>query len=166
MSVTWLKRVILRDLNSLRDELRAYVDEADLWARPAGIPNSGGTLMLHLAGNLRHFIGAQLGASGYVRDRDAEFAGQPVPRAELDDRIAQAIAAVERTLASLPDDALDAEYPLVVGGVRIPAGLFLTHLATHLAYHLGQVDYHRRAVTADASGVGAQSIPALISVRP
>ena len=166
MTVTWLKCVILRDLNTLRDELRAFVDEKDIWARPAGIPNSAGTLMLHLAGNLSHFIGAQLGASGYVRDREAEFAGRPVGRTELESRIDRAIAAVERALEAVPDGALDTEYPLAVSGVRMPTGLFLTHLATHLAYHLGQVDYHRRAVTANAAGVGAQSIPALTSFQP
>jgi hypothetical protein len=38
----------------------------------------------------------------------------------------------------------------------------LLHLATHLAYHLGQIDYHRRVVTGGESLMGMQSIPALV----
>ncbi|MBE0594884.1 MAG: DUF1572 family protein [Gemmatimonadales bacterium] len=162
----WLQRVILRDLNTLRDELRAYAQEEDLWISLPGTPNSAGTLVLHLTGNLQHFIGAQLGATGYVRDREAEFADRHVPRAELERRIDHAIAAVEHALDSLPHGALEREYPRAVSGARLPTGLFLTHLATHLAYHLGQIDYHRRILTANTAGVGAQSIPALVSVEP
>jgi hypothetical protein len=44
----------------------------------------------------------------------------------------------------------------------VSTGLFLTHLVAHLAYHLGQIDYHRRLVTGQTDGVGAVSIPALL----
>ena len=156
-----LRRILLRDLATLRREVEAYGRESDLWTCPAGITNSAGTLALHLAGNLRHFIGAQLGGTGYVRDRDAEFNDRNVPRAVLISHIEDAARAVDQTLRMLPEARLAEPYPLEVGGTRPETGLFLQHLATHFAYHLGQVDYHRRLVTGGTATVGAQSVPEL-----
>jgi hypothetical protein len=59
------------------------------------------------------------------------------------------------------DEVLASEYPAVIGGARLTTGQFLIHLAAHLAYHLGQVDYHRRIVSEGSSLEGMQSIPAL-----
>src|SRR6187551_3396600 len=72
--VTWIRAVLRRDLATLRRELDLYADDAGPWREVPGLANCGGTLALHLAGNLRHFVGARLGTSGYVRDRTAEFA--------------------------------------------------------------------------------------------
>jgi hypothetical protein len=157
----FLRRVIVRDLETLRRELRAYPDERMIWACPAGAPNAAGTLALHLCGNLQHFIGAQLGSTGYVRNRDAEFADRDVPLAELELRIDRTRDAVQATLGDPAPPDLDSDYPLEVVGLRLSTGLFLLHLSTHLAYHLGQIDYHRRIVTGASDGVGAVSIPAL-----
>jgi uncharacterized damage-inducible protein DinB len=161
METAFLKRIMVRDLEALRRELRAYDREPDIWACPAGIENSTGTLVLHLTGNLQHFVGTQLGYSGYVRDREAEFADREVPIGELEARIDQTVEAVAHALDSVGAARLVEEYPLEVAGVRVSTGLFLMHLAAHLAYHLGQVDYHRRVVTARAEGVSAQSITQL-----
>jgi len=158
--------VLLRDLDAFRREIAAYAREEDLWIVPAGIQNSAGTLARHAAGNLQHFIGAQLGATGYVRNRDAEFAVTTVPRADLDAELMRAMDAVRATLDALPAERLAEPYPLEVGGVRLPTGTFLVHLASHLAYHLGQMDYHRRLVTGKGETVGAQSIPALLADLP
>jgi len=156
-----LRSVILRDLETVRAEVEAYENEADLWAMPGGVPNSGGTLALHLAGNLEHFVGAVLGGSGYVRDREAEFGDRDVPRAEIVARIDAAIENVRAAFDQLDDDRLGDPFPQEVAGTQLSTGRFLTHLATHFAYHLGQLDYHRRAVTGQTEGVGAQSVKAL-----
>jgi hypothetical protein len=161
MMLDFLRRVLTRDLTALRKELQAYAQEAMLWTCAPGIPNSAGTLGLHLTGNLQHFIGAQLGATGYQRDRDAEFGDRDVPLRELEARIDRTIEAVNETLKDIPEEQLAKPYPLEFNGLRLPTGLFLLHLTTHLAYHLGQLDYHRRAVTRVSTGVGAQSIAEL-----
>lgn len=161
-----LTRILLRDLHTIRREIAAYPSEADVWAVPAGVQNSAGTLARHAAGNLLHFIGAQLGGTGYVRDRDAEFAPTTVSRATLDAELARAMQAVRTTLEALPPERLAEPYTLEIGGVRPSTGTFLVHLATHLAYHLGQVDYHRRLVTGSGDTVGAQSLPALLADLP
>src|SRR5437764_673264 len=92
---TWIAGILVRDLRALRREVEAFADERDLWRVPPGIGNSAGTLALHLAGNIRHYIGAVLGGTGYVRDRDAEFALRDVPRTDLLADIDAALVAVE-----------------------------------------------------------------------
>lgn len=150
---TRLRRILLRDLRGAQEQLAAYPDDESVWALPEGVNNSAGTLALHMAGNLRHFIGAQLGGSGFVRDRDAEFSRRDVARADLVTELKAAAEEVEVALTPLDDEALEAEYPLAFGDIRLETGMFVTHLATHLAYHLGQMDLHRRVVTGEAKAV-------------
>lgn len=156
-----LSRLFNRELVSLRDELLAYPDERAIWTLPAGLPNSAGTLTLHLAGNLRWFIGTQLGATGYVRDRDSEFSQRDVPREKLIALVETTADEVTRTLASIDAAQLDAVYPLELAGIRVGTARWLAHLASHLGYHLGQIDYHRRIVTGSNVSVGTLPIPPL-----
>lgn len=150
-----VQTMLLREIAAVGRSVEAYPDDASLWALPEGLPNSGGTLVLHLLGNLQHYVGALLGGSGYRRDRPAEFARRDVPRMELLAELGATTVAVERALTTLSDEALSQQYPESVGGHTFETGIFLVHLAAHLAYHLGQIDYHRRAVTKDARSVGA-----------
>jgi hypothetical protein len=147
--------VLTRDLRALRREVEAYPDERDLWRAAPGISNPGGNLVLHLAGNLQHFVGRVLGRTTYVRNRDAEFARRDVPRAELLQEVDRTIAAVETGLARLADSDMIVGFPEPVGKHKLSTADALLHLMTHCAYHLGQVDYHRRLVTGQTTTVGA-----------
>lgn len=158
--------ILVRELTSLRQEIEAYPSEADLWRVVPGISNPGGTLALHLAGNLQHFVGRILGGTDYVRNRDLEFSARGLSKAELVAKVDDAISAVERTFRRLDQAALESEYPEAVAKVRLNTGDFLIHLASHLAYHLGQVDYHRRIVTGSTTTVGTVSPTKLASARP
>jgi hypothetical protein len=133
-----------RDLARLKDEINAYRNERALWKTDREIPNSGGNLCLHLIGNLNHFIGAQFANTGYVRQRDLEFSSKDVPRGELVRMIEETIIAVEKGLRAVSEEQLKAEYPLLVFAEKTSTEYMLTHLATHLSYHLGQINYHRR----------------------
>jgi uncharacterized damage-inducible protein DinB len=157
--------ILARDLRTVGREVEAYPDERQLWQEVPGLPNSAGTLVLHLAGNIRHFVGARLGGTGYVRDRAAEFARRGVPRAELLHEIAEAERSLA-ALASLDEAALAAEFPDAIGGHRVATGDLLVHLVAHLTFHLGQIDYHRRVVTGRTEGVGAVAIREMASARP
>jgi hypothetical protein len=158
--------IITRELRTLVRELNAYPTEAQIWELPSGLPNSAGTLALHAAGNLQHFIGAVLGGSSYVRDRDAEFSRRGVPRAELIEDLQRAEQVVRETLTTMDPTRFDAWYPLPVAKRRVNTGEFITHLSSHLAYHAGQLDFHRRIVTGDLAGVGAVSPTELPSAKP
>jgi uncharacterized damage-inducible protein DinB len=133
-----------RDLEKLKTEIQGYASESELWKISEGITNSAGNLCLHMCGNLKHFFGAVLANSGYARDRDAEFANKDVSKAELIADIDATRNIVLSTLAELTEEDFDKPYPLEVFGEPMTTGYFLTHLATHFNYHLGQVNYHRR----------------------
>lgn len=135
-----------RDLDKLAEEIRQYPDEESVWRVKDGIANSSGNLCLHLCGNLRHFIGAVLGNSGYVRNRDAEFAEKNIARNSLLEEIERTKKDILKTLPDLPHEQMHAPYPIEVFGHPMTTVFFLMHLATHLGYHLGQVNYHRRLV--------------------
>ena len=135
-----------RDLIKLKEEVNAYDDESKLWVTAKGINNSAGNLCLHLTGNLRHFLGATLGNTGYVRDRDAEFNQKDVPREELVKGIDEAIEVVKATLAALNEQDLAKPYPIDFFKKEGSMAFYLHHFSTHLNYHLGQINYHRRLV--------------------
>ncbi|MGB7068321.1 MAG: DinB family protein [Pyrinomonadaceae bacterium] len=136
-----------RDLRRLDDEVGQYLNESELWIKRGTIANSAGNLCLHILGNLDHFIGAVLGNSGYVRDRESEFSATGVSRENLRAAISATAATVSRTLKGLDDENFQITYPIEVFGGPMTTGFFLIHLATHLNYHLGQINYHRRLVS-------------------
>src|SRR3954468_22301268 len=114
-----LAALLDRDLRALRRELEAYPEERQIWQPVLGLSNTAGTLALHLAGNLQHYIGARWGGTGYVRDRDAEFARRDVPRAELVAEIERARKAVAAGLERIDGDALAQEYPEAIVEMRV-----------------------------------------------
>lgn len=149
-----VRHLLVRDLEAFKREISAFTDDRGPWVSRPGVTNTAGTLALHCAGNLQHFIGARLGGSGYVRQRDLEFSRRDVPRAELLAELDRAIAAVDllegKALADFP-----AVFPDPFGGKQVNTDVMLLHLTGHLAYHLGQADYHRRLVTGDGTTVDA-----------
>ena len=158
-----LAAIFNRDLQALRREVEAYPDERGLWTRVPGITNVAGNLALHLTGNLQYYIGTVLGRTGYVRDRPAEFARRDVPRAELLREIEAARTAVMAALEGPVD--LEADFPESILGMRVRTGDYLIHLTTHFAYHLGQLDYHRRVVTGIGKGIDAMRPTELSSAQ-
>jgi uncharacterized damage-inducible protein DinB len=135
-----------RDLHKLREELNAYNTEANIWKTEGNISNSAGNLTLHLIGNLNHFIGATLGNTGYVRHREEEFTQKNIARSELLKSLDATIVMVNNVLGSLSNEDLEKEFPLMKHDKRESTAHFLVHLYGHLAYHLGQVNYHRRLI--------------------
>ena len=147
MNIQNIISLFIRDLDQLHKEIESYQNEDELWTIKEGIANSAGTLGLHLTGNINHFIGAQLGKTGYIRNREAEFSDRNVTRASLLEKISNTSAMVEKVLSDLTEEQLSAPYPLEVFGQPMSTEFFLLHLYGHLNYHLGQVNYHRRLLT-------------------
>ena len=151
MLIDILKTLFKRDLNKLKKEIAAYQNEENIWIVDKNITNCGGNLCLHLLGNLNHFIGTLLGETGYVRQRDLEFSLKNVPRTTLIEQVEDTMEMIEKVLNQLTEVDLAKEYPIIVFKERMPTGFFLTHLTTHLTYHLGQINYHRRLLDEVAS---------------
>ncbi len=144
MLIETLKSLFERDLNKLKLEIESYQNESQIWAIDKQVSNSAGNLCLHLIGNINLFIGNQIGKTDYVRDRPLEFSLKNVPKAELIAKIDDTMLVVDKALDTLSIFDLEEIYPMIVFEKEMTTGFFLVHLSTHLAYHLGQINYHRR----------------------
>lgn len=142
--VNSIKAVMQRHLEKLSVEIDSYKNEEDLWLTSGSISNSAGNLCLHLCGNLQHFIGAVLGDTGYIRHREAEFSATNIPRKDIQQQINDTITSISKTLDGMDNNKLQDEYPVQVFGKPMTTEYFLVHLTSHLGYHLGQINYHRR----------------------
>jgi hypothetical protein len=156
-----IRRLMVRELEAFAREVELFPDDAGLWRTLPGVTNSAGNLALHVCGNLRHFVGAVLGDTGYVRERPAEFATRAGRRADVARHLRETAEVVAASLSRVPEGVLAAPYPEPHDGVQLPCGRFLMHLCVHLAFHLGQAGYLRRALTGDPRTSGAISLEAL-----
>jgi hypothetical protein len=142
-----LAALFSRDLTRLIQELQAFPSDEVLWQRAPGVKNSAGNLVLHLEGNLREYIGRQLGQVAYSRVRDREFELTGVSRDDLIRRMEQVRELVATAVSGLSDGDLAAAYPELVLDTPLSSLDFLVHLHGHLNFHLGQIDYLRRILT-------------------
>jgi uncharacterized damage-inducible protein DinB len=137
-----VKTALIGALEGQRDAVKAAADpmsEADFWRKPLDPGNSVGHLVLHLTGNLNHFVGAQLGGTGYVRDREREFTeASPPSKAETLAGLDAAVATFRRVVDGLSAESLLAPHP--EARFRSVVGA-LTHLLAHFSLHRGQISY-------------------------
>lgn len=137
-----IKAGLIAEVEKLRDEIKNVVEplsDRQLWAKPVEPGNSIGHLIMHLTGNLNHFVGAQLGGTGYVRDREREFTEtETPPKATLLANFDAAVATFRRVVDALTPERLAAPHPEPRLGVTCSG---LIHLVAHFALHRGQVSY-------------------------
>jgi hypothetical protein len=143
-----LAELFRRDLTRLAQEIESFPDDDSLWRTLPGIANCAGNLALHLEGNLREYVGHRLGGIPYHRDRPREFSDRNVPRAELITRVKSLVPMVPDVVAKLTETQLDSIFPEEHWGAPRVTRLFILHILAHLNYHLGQIDYLRRVLTA------------------
>lgn len=153
MLLKTLQYLFKRDLEKLKAEIIAYQQEENIWLVDKNITNSAGNLCLHLVGNLNTYLGTHLGNTGYIRQRDLEFSLKNIPRTTLVKQVEDTISMIHHTLNQLTEADLEKEYPIIVFKNKMETGLFLTHLTTHLTYHLGQINYHRRLLDSTKKSV-------------
>ena len=144
MIIETLKILFARDLKRLRNEIELYNNEDNLWEIEKNITNSAGNLCLHLIGNLNTYIGREIGETDYIRNRELEFSLKHIPKADLLKNIDETILVIDSALNKITQEDLIKEYPVVVFDTPTSTEHLLLHLSTHLSYHLGQINYHRR----------------------
>jgi len=149
-----IELVLLRELEGFEREVSLFPDDESLWKALPGVTNSAGNLAMHVAGNLQHYVGKVLGDTGYVRNRDAEFARRSGTRAEVLSELQRAEGVVRHVLPEISEEVLTAEYPEAVMGMKFRTSTFLVHLCAHAGFHLGQAGYLRRALTGNAASSG------------
>ncbi|MBZ5578998.1 MAG: DUF1572 domain-containing protein [Acidobacteriia bacterium] len=140
-----------RDLTRLLQQVQSFSDEAALWKTVPGVANSVGNLVLHLEGNLREYIGRQLGGVSYHRQRDSEFAKTTLPAADLVRRVEAVQELIPRVISTLSREECEALFPEDILGAPGATQQVLISLHGHLNYHLGQIDYLRRVLTGGAA---------------
>jgi len=144
MIIETLKKLFERDLQKVKAEMQAYRHEENIWKVSQEIKNSGGNLCLHLVGNLNAFIGNGLAESEYVRDREFEFAGTGVSRQQLVKDVENTMHVVNKGLDTINENQLSDNFPILIWEYATKMDFTLIHLHSHLNYHLGQLNYHRR----------------------
>ncbi len=142
-----LAELFERDLARLKQEIDAFADDAPLWKTAPGVSNSAGNLVLHLEGNLRHYIGFRLGGVAYARSREREFSPSAMTRDELGLRAELLGVMIPGILSRLTDAVLARQFPEIVYSRPLPTSQVLISLHAHFNYHLGQIDYLRRVLT-------------------
>jgi uncharacterized damage-inducible protein DinB len=139
-----LRTLFERDINKLKVEIEFYKNEENLWKLEGEILNSAGNLCLHLIGNLNHFIGAEIGKTGYIRERELEFSQKNIPKKELIEKLEEVIKIVDDSIKLLSEEELFAKTSVPKFTEKQTTAFLLLHLHAHLNYHLGQINYHRR----------------------
>ena len=148
MNTQVLIELFERDLSRLKKELLLYKKEEIIWVVKDEINNSAGNLALHIIGNLKTYIGTNLGETGYIRNRKSEFAEKNISRTKILKMIDETCMIIQSTILELTEIELDKLYPVQVfkNKKEMTNEFFLIHLYGHLNYHLGQVNYHRRLI--------------------
>lgn len=144
MNSTELISFFERDLNRLIVEIESYKDEANIWRIEKQVSNSAGNLVLHLIGNLHAFIGKEIGKTNYVRNRELEFSQKNISRVQLIEELKETIKMISDSLLTQSEEDLKKDYPVLKFSEITSTAYLLVHLTTHLTYHLGQINYHRR----------------------
>lgn len=139
-----LKKLFVRDLEKLIEEIVAYRKEENMWITDSNVTNSSGNLCLHLIGNLNTYLGAAIMKNGYKRNREYEFAARDVSRSILIEEIKKVITVVEQAFDVLTENDMSGNFPVQIWKEQTGMLFTLMHLHSHLNYHLGQIDYHRR----------------------
>src|SRR5579864_4632274 len=94
-----------RHLASRVEKAVRSVPREKLWVKPYSYGNSVGHLVLHLTGNLNHYVGAGMAGTGYVRNRAHEFTDPThYPPEEVLAKFREAVAMVVHTVEALDDD--------------------------------------------------------------
>jgi len=145
-----------RDLTRLLQEVRAFPDSTIFWKTAAGVRNSAGNLVLHLEGNLREYIGRQLGGVAYIRHRDQEFSQTGPTPAEIAIRVESLQQLIPGIIEALSETDLARNFPEELFGKPLSTLQYLVHSHGHFNYHLGQIDYLRRILTGGDSVAFAQ----------
>jgi hypothetical protein len=139
-------------LAGLVTKLAAPLSEEEFWRKPFPFGNSFGHLVLHVTGNLNYYIGAEIGATGYLRDREREFTETNCPgKKECLKKFEMAVDVVLKTLMTQTIDDWDKEYTATGETDAKNRMTIFLRCATHLHHHVGQMMYLGYALKGEAT---------------
>ncbi len=144
MIIESINQLYQRDLRKLKKEIELYESDEKLWKTENSISNSGGNLCLHLIGNLKTYIGNGLANLDYIRQRDLEFSEKFIEREKLLLQIDETMDIVNIGFSMLSESDFEINFPIKIWDEETGMIYTIVHLHSHLNYHLGQINYHRR----------------------
>jgi len=126
----------------------APLSREQIWRKPYPYGNSIGHLLLHISGNLNHYIGARIAATGFIRNRPLEFTDPSMaPKEEILANFDRTIEMVAATIRRQSAEELAMPYSdPTEEGSRTRFQLF-TRLAAHAYHHVGQIIYLAQEVS-------------------
>jgi uncharacterized damage-inducible protein DinB len=145
----------------IAEQVHKWVDpltQEQFWHNPFSYGNSAGHLMLHMTGNLNYYIGARVEKTGYIRDRDREFAEAETPdKAKVMHAFDQTIAMVVATIKKQePEDWMTA-----YSAEREPEAeerfMIFLRCAGHAYHHVGQLIFLSKELTRKAEPQSASA---------
>ena len=141
------------------EKLRQYTDRICLcldkltpeqvWARGSENENAVGNLVLHLAGNVRQWIGYGIAGRENIRDRDSEFDARQGTVA-LGELLRSAVGEAVAVIEALTPERL--AQTTNVQGYDVTVLQAVYHVVEHFSHHAGQVLFATKMLTGDGLG--------------
>jgi len=135
----------------VREKVHRWVDPLSterLWRKPYPYGNSIGHLLLHLTGNLNHYIGARIARTGYSRNRPLEFSDtSKPPKEQVLANFDRAIDMVAATIRRQSADDLVAPYADPTEPLSDTHFAVFLRMAAHAYHHVGQIIYLAKEVS-------------------
>jgi uncharacterized damage-inducible protein DinB len=142
-------------------QVHRWVDpltQEQFWHNPYSYGNSAGHLILHMTGNLNYYIGARIAETGYIRDRDREFAEtEKLDKAKVMQAFDQTIAMVVTTVRKQRPDDWMAPYSAEREPEAAERFMIFLRCAGHLYHHVGQIIFLSKELAKDAEPTSASA---------
>jgi uncharacterized damage-inducible protein DinB len=123
-----------------------HLNEESIWWRPNPQVNSVGNLILHLSGNIRHWVVSGIAGEISQRNRDAEFSPNvKMFRDELVSTLRLAISDSKNVIMSL--DPVDLLEKRMIRGRNVTIFYALMHVTEHFGMHTGQIIQLTKIIT-------------------
>lgn len=129
----------------------AKLSEEQVWARGSENENAIGNLMLHLAGNVRQWIGSAVGGKPDIRMRDREFATRAgVTKQDMFERLQGVVNEAVTIIEGLTSERLAQR--VKVQNYDVPVLEAVYHVVDHFAQHTAQIIFAAKMMTHEDMG--------------
>ena len=141
----------LRQLSDRIVVCLAKLDEDQIWLRGSGNENAVGNLCLHLAGNVRQWIGHGVAGWEDVRERDLEFLARGGKSGkELAALLTSSVEEAAGQIEQLRPEDLVRRTRVQKYDVSVLSAIY--HVVEHFAQHTGQILFATKAFTGEDLG--------------
>jgi uncharacterized damage-inducible protein DinB len=135
----------MRRMGEYVETCLSMLTEEQIWQRSSVHVNSIGNLVLHLAGNVRQWIGHGVAGQDDIRHRDSEFAAKEGQTAEISALFTKTLADALTTVTALPAERLTERIKPQDRDVSVLEAIY--QVVGHLQEHTGQIVFATKQIT-------------------